>query len=110
MLKALFSKLSRRPLILAFANPIFLFHRPIPLSKTYCATHFVTIIRVGRKDRTVPLGLAKTQSCAGHRTTHTGRRIGALGKLGDLLYWRSRLGMRTQFFLFSLGVFTADAS
>ncbi len=77
MLKALFSKLSRRPLILAFANPIFLFHRPIPLSKTYCATHFVTIIRVGRKDRTVPLGLAKTQSCAGHRTTHTGRRIGA---------------------------------
>ncbi len=36
--------------------------------------------------------------------------FGALGKLGDLLYWRSRLGMRTQFFLFSLGVFTADAS
>src|SRR5258707_14987496 len=34
--------------------------------------------------------------------------FGALGKLGDLLYRRSRLGMRTQFFLFSLGVFTAD--
>jgi len=46
-------------LILAFANPIFLFHRPTPLSRNYCATRFVTIIRVGRKDRTVPLGLAK---------------------------------------------------
>ena len=35
--------------------------------------------------------------------------FGALGKLGDLLYWRSCLGMRTQFFLFGLRVFTADA-
>src|SRR5882724_372256 len=64
-------------LILAFANPMFLFHRSTPLSRAYCATHFVTIIRVGRKDRTVPLGLAKTRSRAGHRTTHMGWRIGA---------------------------------
>jgi hypothetical protein len=46
-------------LILAFANPSLLFHRPTPLSRAYCATRFVTIIRIGRKDRTVPLGLAK---------------------------------------------------
>src|SRR5882757_5907151 len=64
-------------LILAFANPMFLFHRSTPLSRAYCATHFVTIIRVGRKDRMVPLGLAKTRSRAGHRTTHMGWRIGA---------------------------------
>jgi hypothetical protein len=64
-------------LILAFPNAIFLFHRPTPLSRNYCATRFVTIIRVGRKDRTVPLGLAKKRSRAGHRTTHTGCRIGA---------------------------------
>ena len=49
-------------LILAFANPIFHFHRPTPLSRASCATRFVTIIGVGRKDRTVPLGLAKKRS------------------------------------------------
>jgi hypothetical protein len=31
----------------------------IPGIRTYCAKRFVTIIRVWRKDRTVPLGLAK---------------------------------------------------
>jgi hypothetical protein len=40
-------------LILAFANPILLFHRPTPPSRAYCATRFVT---------TVPLVLAKTIS------------------------------------------------
>jgi len=64
-------------LMLAFANPSFLFHRATPLSRAYCAKRFVTIIRVWRKDRTVPLGLAKTRSRAGHRTTHTGWTIGA---------------------------------
>ena len=63
-------------LILAIANQIFLFHRLTPLSRAYCATRFVTIIRVGRKDRTVPLGLAKKRSRA-VRTTHSGWRIGA---------------------------------
>jgi hypothetical protein len=59
-------------LILAFANPIFHFHRSTTLSRVYCATWVVTIIRVGRKDRTVPLGLEKKRSRAGHRATHTG--------------------------------------
>jgi len=51
--------------VFAFADPIFHLHRPTPLSRACCATRFVTIIRVGRKDRTVPLGLAKTRSRAG---------------------------------------------
>jgi len=42
-----------------FANPIFLFHRSTPLSRAHCATRFVTIIRVGRKDRAVRWGWRK---------------------------------------------------
>jgi hypothetical protein len=63
-------------LILAFANPSYLFHRPTPLSRAYCATRFVTIIRVGRKDRTAPLGLAKNGAVR-VIAQRTGCRIGA---------------------------------
>ena len=36
-----------------------------------CATRFVTVIRVGRKDRTVPLGLAKkTEPCGSSHYPH----------------------------------------
>ena len=66
-------------MILVFANPIFLFHRSTPLSRAHCATRFVTIIRVGRKDRAVPLGLAKkTEPCGSSHYAHglEGRCVG----------------------------------
>jgi hypothetical protein len=47
-------------LILAFANPIFLFHRPTPLSRAYLVGNTLRDDLPRReKDRTVPLGLAK---------------------------------------------------
>jgi hypothetical protein len=56
--------------MLAFANPIFLFHYPTPLSRAYCATRFVTIIASAETTARSRWAGENTEPCGSSHNAH----------------------------------------